>query len=244
MNANSNSGSDSSSNHGSYSRGLMVGMSVVMVLVLFNILGCLVYHRRRQAKRNARGNSGNNRTAMSLNQHSNPVFQWEDESGYEVLPGIAKQQSIYASIYRMPRPSFVSRNDVAETKNNSEDLQEPFYHELEQFKNNGGKQVQNDGINHSDQPVYCLVEEIISSGEDRKPTTHETKSVQSVLEDTGGTTCSDSTYSDKRLDDCKNTNEPFYYVLEGNSYPATEAMDTNDHRDKQEPVYKVLEGPQ
>ena len=29
---------------------------------------------------------------MSLNQHSNPVFQWEDESGYEVLPGIAKQQ--------------------------------------------------------------------------------------------------------------------------------------------------------
>lgn len=50
VNSNSKSGSDTSSDQGSYSRGLMAGLTVAMVLVILNIIGLLVYHRRRYAK--------------------------------------------------------------------------------------------------------------------------------------------------------------------------------------------------
>ena len=50
VNSNSKSGSKTSSDQGSYSRGLMAGLTVAMVLVVLNIIGLLVYHRRRYAK--------------------------------------------------------------------------------------------------------------------------------------------------------------------------------------------------
>ena len=50
VNSNSKSGSEKASDQGSYSRGLMAGLTVAMVLVILNIIGLLVYHRRRYAK--------------------------------------------------------------------------------------------------------------------------------------------------------------------------------------------------
>ncbi|XP_067050929.1 uncharacterized protein [Acropora muricata] len=255
VNSNSKSGSETSSDQGSYSRGLMAGLTVAMVLVILNIIGLLVYHRRRYAKRKSSENSVENMSGMSLNQQSNPAFRWDDTGTYEVLGIMARQQSIYASMYRLPPPSlarvdpFMGESYTLQKRNNNSPenyYEEPIYHELDQFNADNGRGLQNNGFARSEQPLYGLVEELVHSRERRRPINHKVEVVNDVSKDRGVKNPADITQDqdfaqlESRPVDSKNANEPFYCVLEACSCAPT----TTDTGDKEEPVYNVLEAPE